>query len=121
MEAMTPKEKGSTVMYIGLLKTESNWADLTVKQRILKIKHFLMNNRAERMSLLRIGAIRLTTEDAKEVIMEGLHVGTHYMDSPRMRSDRNFRISGVRACDPEHLSDRPGFKFFKRCDVRDTA
>eukprot|EP00972_Heterocapsa_arctica_P052234 7683924-Heterocapsa_arctica.AAC.1 len=34
MEAMTPKEKGPTMMFIGMLKTESNWADLTVKQRI---------------------------------------------------------------------------------------
>eukprot|EP00972_Heterocapsa_arctica_P024628 3632494-Heterocapsa_arctica.AAC.1 len=35
--AMTPKEKGPTIMFIGMLKAESNWADLTVKQRIVNI------------------------------------------------------------------------------------
>eukprot|EP00972_Heterocapsa_arctica_P004138 614973-Heterocapsa_arctica.AAC.1 len=41
------------------------------------------------------------------------------MDSPRMRTDRNFRISAAR--DPEHPRERPGFKLYKRCDIRDTA
>eukprot|EP00972_Heterocapsa_arctica_P115709 16449298-Heterocapsa_arctica.AAC.1 len=38
-----------------------------------------------------------------------------------MRADRNFRISAARACNPEHPQERPGFKFYKRCDIRDTA
>eukprot|EP00972_Heterocapsa_arctica_P095702 14114106-Heterocapsa_arctica.AAC.1 len=38
-----------------------------------------------------------------------------------MRSDRNFRISATRAYDPDHPLERPGFEFFKRCDIRDTA
>eukprot|EP00972_Heterocapsa_arctica_P063752 9405669-Heterocapsa_arctica.AAC.1 len=38
-----------------------------------------------------------------------------------MKSDRNFRISVVRANDPDQPRERPGFKFFKRCDIRDTA
>eukprot|EP00972_Heterocapsa_arctica_P012236 1794321-Heterocapsa_arctica.AAC.1 len=104
-----------------MLKAESNWADLIVKQRIGTIGQFLMNNRTEIMMLLRLGAIILTTEEAKEVILEELHFGVHYVDSPRMRSDRNFIISAVRAYDPDHPLDRPGFKFFKRCDIRDTA
>eukprot|EP00972_Heterocapsa_arctica_P048937 7209912-Heterocapsa_arctica.AAC.1 len=43
------------------------------------------------------------------------------MDSPRMRADRNFRISAVRAHDSEHPQERPGFKLYKRCEIRDTA
>eukprot|EP00972_Heterocapsa_arctica_P058746 8661509-Heterocapsa_arctica.AAC.1 len=43
------------------------------------------------------------------------------MDSPRMRTDRHFRISAARAIDPEHPQERPDFKFYKRCDIRDTA
>eukprot|EP00972_Heterocapsa_arctica_P078925 11638234-Heterocapsa_arctica.AAC.1 len=43
------------------------------------------------------------------------------MDSPRIRSDRNFIISAARAYDPQHPLERPGLKFFKRCDIRDTA
>eukprot|EP00972_Heterocapsa_arctica_P007664 1116782-Heterocapsa_arctica.AAC.1 len=66
-----------------------------------------MNNRAEILKLLRLGAIRLTAEEAKKVISEQLHFGVHYMDSPRMRSDRNFRISGARAYDPNHPLERP--------------
>eukprot|EP00972_Heterocapsa_arctica_P089034 13130388-Heterocapsa_arctica.AAC.1 len=38
-----------------------------------------------------------------------------------MKSARNSRISVVRANDPDHPQERPGFKFFKRCDIRDTA
>eukprot|EP00972_Heterocapsa_arctica_P051369 7555611-Heterocapsa_arctica.AAC.1 len=38
-----------------------------------------------------------------------------------MRSDRNFRISAARAYDPDHPLERPGFKLYKRCDIRDTA
>eukprot|EP00972_Heterocapsa_arctica_P069287 10238514-Heterocapsa_arctica.AAC.1 len=62
---MTPKEKGPTIMFIGMLKADPNCADLNVKQRIWKISQFLMNNWTERLMLLRLGAIRLTTE-AKE-------------------------------------------------------
>eukprot|EP00972_Heterocapsa_arctica_P070245 10375567-Heterocapsa_arctica.AAC.1 len=29
MELVTPKEKGQTIMFIGMLKADSNWADLT--------------------------------------------------------------------------------------------
>eukprot|EP00972_Heterocapsa_arctica_P075404 11123083-Heterocapsa_arctica.AAC.1 len=57
---------------------------------------------AERLMLLRLGAIRLTTEEAKEAIMEELHLELHDMVSPRTRTDRNFRISAVRANDPDH-------------------
>eukprot|EP00972_Heterocapsa_arctica_P024414 3602024-Heterocapsa_arctica.AAC.1 len=66
LESVTPKEKGPTVLLIGMLKAESNWADFTVKQRILQIGQFLMNNRTERLMLLRLGAIVLTAEEAKE-------------------------------------------------------
>eukprot|EP00972_Heterocapsa_arctica_P054903 8094890-Heterocapsa_arctica.AAC.1 len=43
------------------------------------------------------------------------------MDSPRMKSYRNLKICAARACDPEHPQERPGFKVYKRCDIRDTA
>eukprot|EP00972_Heterocapsa_arctica_P008426 1230904-Heterocapsa_arctica.AAC.1 len=62
-----------------MLKAESNWADLTVKQRIGTIGQFLMNNRTERLVLLRLGAIRLTAEEATEVIMEELPLDFHDM------------------------------------------
>eukprot|EP00972_Heterocapsa_arctica_P077419 11419055-Heterocapsa_arctica.AAC.1 len=61
-------------MFIGMLKADPNWAELTVKQRIGTIDQFLMNNRTEILMLLRLGAIRLTAEEAKEVIMEELHL-----------------------------------------------
>eukprot|EP00972_Heterocapsa_arctica_P097304 14356209-Heterocapsa_arctica.AAC.1 len=47
-----------------------------------------------------------------------------------VKTDRNFRISAARAYLPEHVNrayhpehpqQRPGFKFYKRCDIRDTA
>eukprot|EP00972_Heterocapsa_arctica_P027097 3984987-Heterocapsa_arctica.AAC.1 len=59
--------------------------------------------------LLRLGAIRLTAEEAKEVIMEELHLESHDMVSPRTKTDRNFRITAVRANDPDHPLERPGF------------
>eukprot|EP00972_Heterocapsa_arctica_P000159 24303-Heterocapsa_arctica.AAC.1 len=43
------------------------------------------------------------------------------MDSPRTKSDRNFRISVVRMTNPENPQERAGFTFFKRGDIRDTA
>eukprot|EP00972_Heterocapsa_arctica_P033804 4975593-Heterocapsa_arctica.AAC.1 len=66
-----------------------------------------MNNRAEILKLLRLGAIRLTAEEVKKVISEQLYFGVHYMYSPRMRSDRNFRISAARTYDPDHPLERP--------------
>eukprot|EP00972_Heterocapsa_arctica_P056332 8310320-Heterocapsa_arctica.AAC.1 len=80
-------------MFIGMLKAESNWADLTVKQTIGKIVQFLTNNRTERLMLLRLGVIRLTAEEAKEARMEELHLELHDIVSPRTKTDRNFIIS----------------------------
>eukprot|EP00972_Heterocapsa_arctica_P090902 13410959-Heterocapsa_arctica.AAC.1 len=59
MELVIPKEKRPTIMFIGMLKAESNWVDLTVKQKIWTIGQILTNNRTERLMLLRLGAIRL--------------------------------------------------------------
>eukprot|EP00972_Heterocapsa_arctica_P035550 5231881-Heterocapsa_arctica.AAC.1 len=53
--------------------------------------------------------------------MEELHLDHHFIVSPRMKADRNFRISVVMAQDPDQPQERPGFKFFKRRDIRDTA
>ncbi len=89
-----------------MLKTEPNWADLDVEQRIGKIGQYLKNNRTERKELLRFGAITLTAEEAKEIILKELHFGDHIMDSPRVRSDRNVRISAARAYYPEHPQER---------------
>eukprot|EP00972_Heterocapsa_arctica_P009240 1362961-Heterocapsa_arctica.AAC.1 len=74
MELVIPKEKGLTIMFIGMLKAEPDWVDLTVKQHIGTIGQFLANNRTVILMLLRLGAIRLTAEEAKEVIMEELHL-----------------------------------------------
>eukprot|EP00972_Heterocapsa_arctica_P102465 15099366-Heterocapsa_arctica.AAC.1 len=38
-----------------------------------------------------------------------------------MKAYSNFRISAVMAHDPDQPQERPGFKFFKRCDIRDTT
>eukprot|EP00972_Heterocapsa_arctica_P111850 16428457-Heterocapsa_arctica.AAC.2 len=110
-----------TVNYIGKLKAEANLSELDVRQRIEHIGIFLAFNRQERMDLLFWGAVRLNMEEAKEVIAEQLYFGEHFMTSPRRRSDRNFRISAVRVRDPENPEARPGFKFFRRGDIRDTA
>eukprot|EP00972_Heterocapsa_arctica_P053286 7849222-Heterocapsa_arctica.AAC.1 len=93
MEFFSPPGKGLTVNYIGRLKAETNWAELDVRQRIGQIGRFLVQNRQERSTLRRMGAIRLNLEEAKEVITEHLHFGSHFMDSPRTRSDKNFIIS----------------------------
>eukprot|EP00972_Heterocapsa_arctica_P014023 2066497-Heterocapsa_arctica.AAC.1 len=53
--------------------------------------------------------------------MERLHFGTHYMDSPRTKSYRNYRISAVRMTNPEIPQEKAGFKLFRRGDIRDTA
>eukprot|EP00972_Heterocapsa_arctica_P087087 12838270-Heterocapsa_arctica.AAC.1 len=66
------------------------------------------------IDVARLGAIRLTAEEAKEAIMEELHLELHDMVSSRTKTDRNFRISVVRANDPDHPLVRPGFKFFVR-------
>eukprot|EP00972_Heterocapsa_arctica_P032537 4793668-Heterocapsa_arctica.AAC.1 len=68
-----------------------------------------------------MGAIRLKLEEAKEAIADHFHFGTHYLDSPSTKSDRNFIITAVRVADPENLRERAGFNFFKRGDIRDTA
>eukprot|EP00972_Heterocapsa_arctica_P021222 3124266-Heterocapsa_arctica.AAC.1 len=73
------------------------------------------------MKLLRLGAIRLTMEEAKEVIMAEMQLDHHHMDSRRTKTDRNLRHSVVMAFDPDQPHERAGFKFFMRCDIRDTA
>eukprot|EP00972_Heterocapsa_arctica_P002019 289801-Heterocapsa_arctica.AAC.1 len=60
-------------------------------------------------------------EEAKEVRMEELHLEPHYMVSPRTKTGRNCKISAVRENDPDHPLKQTDFKFFKRCDIRDTA
>eukprot|EP00972_Heterocapsa_arctica_P016355 2413235-Heterocapsa_arctica.AAC.1 len=63
--------------------------------------------------LLRLGAIRLTAEEAKGTRMEELPLEVHDMVSPKKQTDIHFRISAVRANNPDHPLVRPGFKFFK--------
>eukprot|EP00972_Heterocapsa_arctica_P001032 145630-Heterocapsa_arctica.AAC.1 len=76
------------------MKTEdTSWAECSVKHKIIIIAYFLKNNRRERMKLARWGAIRLTMEDAIEVIAEELRIDQHFIDSPITESDRNSRIS----------------------------
>eukprot|EP00972_Heterocapsa_arctica_P046198 6815702-Heterocapsa_arctica.AAC.1 len=79
-----------------MLKRTTNWAELDVRQRIGQIGIFLVQNWQERAKLRRTGTVILKLEEAKEAIMERLHFGAHYMDSPRTKSDRNFIISAVR-------------------------
>eukprot|EP00972_Heterocapsa_arctica_P068565 10131572-Heterocapsa_arctica.AAC.1 len=66
MEFFSPPGKGLPVDYIGMLKRETNWAELDVRQRIGQIGRFLAHNREERATLRRMGAIRLKLEEAKE-------------------------------------------------------
>eukprot|EP00972_Heterocapsa_arctica_P011625 1702888-Heterocapsa_arctica.AAC.1 len=73
------------------------------------------------MQLLKLGVIRLTMEEAKRVIMAEMQLDHHHMDSPRTKTDRNLRYSVVMAFDPDQPHERAVFKFFKRCDMRDTA
>eukprot|EP00972_Heterocapsa_arctica_P026389 3885677-Heterocapsa_arctica.AAC.1 len=73
------------------------------------------------MKLLKLRAIRLTMEEAKEASIEELHLDHHCMDSPRTKLDRNIRHSVVMAFDPYQPHERAALKFFKRCDIRDTA
>eukprot|EP00972_Heterocapsa_arctica_P056076 8271052-Heterocapsa_arctica.AAC.1 len=50
-----------------------------------------------------------------------MQIDHHHMDSPRTKSDRNVRHSVVMAFDPDQPHERAGLKFFKRCDIIDTA
>eukprot|EP00972_Heterocapsa_arctica_P095399 14069568-Heterocapsa_arctica.AAC.1 len=43
------------------------------------------------------------------------------MDSPRTESDRKMRISVVMDVDQDDPDERASFKFFRRCDARDTV
>jgi hypothetical protein len=78
------------------------------------------------MQLHRLGAIRLNAAEAMTAMQQRLKFGDHMMDSPRDREGRDFRISASR----ERMTQAPiitgkpltpGFKFFKRLDIRDTA
>eukprot|EP00972_Heterocapsa_arctica_P039765 5860721-Heterocapsa_arctica.AAC.1 len=60
-------------------------------------------------------------EEAKEVIAEELSLDRHFIYSPRTKTDRNSRISVVMHFDQNFPDERAAFKFFKRCDIRDTA
>eukprot|EP00972_Heterocapsa_arctica_P001663 238348-Heterocapsa_arctica.AAC.1 len=94
MRAQTPLEKGQTILHIGSMKTEdTSWTERTVKHNIILIGNFLNNNIKERMTLAKWGAIRLTMEEAKEVIAEALRIDQHFMYSPRTNSDRASKIS----------------------------
>jgi hypothetical protein len=58
-------------------------------------------------------------EESKKAIEERHYFGTHFMHSPRTPTDKNFRISATRV---RMLGDiRPGYIFFMRGDIRDTA
>eukprot|EP00972_Heterocapsa_arctica_P099997 14746059-Heterocapsa_arctica.AAC.1 len=59
-------------------------------------------------------------EEAKKAIEEKLYFGTHYMDSSRTTTDKHFRISATRMMNI-HPTERAGFKFDMRGDIRDTA
>eukprot|EP00972_Heterocapsa_arctica_P029709 4375083-Heterocapsa_arctica.AAC.1 len=56
VEIAQGQDKGITVEYIGMLKRTTNWAEMTVKQRIGEIGQFLVQNRQERSNLRRTGA-----------------------------------------------------------------
>eukprot|EP00972_Heterocapsa_arctica_P039081 5754599-Heterocapsa_arctica.AAC.1 len=56
LEIMQGQDQGITVEYIGRLKRTTNWADMTVTQRIGEIGKFLVQNRQERSNLRRTGA-----------------------------------------------------------------
>eukprot|EP00972_Heterocapsa_arctica_P114133 16440906-Heterocapsa_arctica.AAC.1 len=96
LDILQNPDKGATVYYIGRLKRTTNWAEMNVKQRIGEIATFLVQNRQERSNLRRTGAVIMKMGEAKEAIEERLHFGPHYMDSPRTKSDKNFRMSAVR-------------------------
>eukprot|EP00972_Heterocapsa_arctica_P073005 10782870-Heterocapsa_arctica.AAC.1 len=67
MEVQVPYEKGATILCIGRVKAEdASWAGSTVRQQIGRIRHSLKSDRQEIMKLLKLGAIRLTMEEAKE-------------------------------------------------------
>eukprot|EP00972_Heterocapsa_arctica_P006151 905170-Heterocapsa_arctica.AAC.1 len=51
----------------------------------------------------------------------GRVIDHHFIDSPRAKSDRNSRISVVMDFDQNFPNERAPFKFFKRCDIRDTT
>eukprot|EP00972_Heterocapsa_arctica_P003871 576425-Heterocapsa_arctica.AAC.1 len=85
------------------------------------IGDFLKHNRPERLKLASVGAIILTLKEAKEVIEEELTIAEHTMDSPRTETDSKIIISVVMDFDQDNPDERAALKFFKRCDVRDTA
>ena len=58
-------------------------------------------------------------EEAKKAIEERLYFGFHFMHSPRTSSDKNFRLSATRVKMGGDI--RPGYIFFMRGDIRDTA
>ncbi len=119
MDIVRAEEKGITVQYIGVLKNTEEWRQMDMVQRIGKIAQFLALNRQERSELRRSGGVRLNMVEAKKALEQRLYMGAHFIHSPRTPSDKKFRISATRVNMVGQV--RPGYRFFMRGDIRDTA
>jgi hypothetical protein len=118
MDIVHAEEKGITVQYIGVLKNTEEWRNMDITQRIGKIAQFLAFNRKERSELRISGGIRLNMAEAKRAIEQRLYFGSHFIVSPRTSTDKKFRFSATRV---NMVGQKPGYKFFMRGDIRDTA
>eukprot|EP00972_Heterocapsa_arctica_P035553 5232222-Heterocapsa_arctica.AAC.1 len=68
------------------------------------------------MEPAKLGAVILSMKEAMDVIEEELTIADQYT------TDRDMIISVVMEFDQNNPEeDRAAFKFFKRCDIRDTA
>jgi hypothetical protein len=119
MDVVHAEEKGITVLYIGVLKNTEEWKHMDMVQRIGKIAQFLALNRKERSELRTSGGIRLNMAEAKKALEQRLYFGAHFIVSPRTPSDKKFRLSATRV--DMVGQDKPGYRFFMRGDIRDTA
>ena len=118
MDIVRAEEKGITVQYIGVLKNTEEWRNMDMIQRIGKIAQFLALNRQERSELRTSGGIILNMAEAKKAIEQILYFGSHFIVSPRTSTDKKFRISATRV---NMVGQKPGYIFFMRGDIRDTA
>ena len=113
---MTADHSNQTICFIAELIDLVDWERITPERRVEHIAKFLQTRREARMLLSKFGATRLTLDSARTMMEVGEveEIGNLLIDPTSHFLFRFNRFGAIRAFYPDHLDERPGFKFFMK-------
>ena len=103
-----------TIRFIAELIEVIDWERITPAKKVDHIANYLKTRREQRKLLSKFGATRLTLDNAR-TMMEVAKVEEigNLLIYPTSHFLYRFNTFGaIRAFHPDHLNERPGFKFF---------